>query len=63
MQNFLNGFKGILVTDGYSLYNNIEGVTYAECWAHVRRYFYESIPLDENKKLNVNAYENIGVAY
>ena len=62
-QNFLKGFKGILVTDGYSSYNNIEGVTHAECWAHARRYFYESIPLDENKKLNVNAYGNIGVAY
>ena len=62
-QEFTKGFKGILVTDGYSSYNNIEGVTHAECWAHARRYFYESIPLNENKKLDNNAYGNIGVTY
>ncbi len=62
-KEFTQGFKGILVTDGYSSYNNLEGVTHAECWAHARRYFYESIPLDENKKLNTNAYGYQGLEY
>ena len=33
-QKFLKGFKGILVTDGYSSYNETEAATHAECWAH-----------------------------
>ena len=40
-----------MITDGYSGYNNVENVTHAECWAHARRYFYESVPLDSNKKM------------
>ena len=62
-QDFLKGYTGILVTDGYAAYNNIEDVTHAECWAHARRYFFESIPLDDNGKLNTNAYGYIGVTY
>ncbi len=50
-KNLLNNYKGILITDGYSGYNNIEDVTHAECWAHARRYFYESVPLDSSKKM------------
>ena len=33
-QKFLKDFKGILVTDGYSSYNETEATTHAECWAH-----------------------------
>ena len=62
-QEFLKGYKGILVTDGYAAYNNIEDITHAECWAHARRYFLESIPLDDNGKPNINAYGYIGVTY
>ena len=62
-QEFLKGYKGILVTDGYAAYNNIEDITHAECWAHARRYFLESIPLDDNGKPNTNAYGYIGVTY
>ena len=62
-QEFLKGYKGILVTDGYAAYNNIENVTHAECWAHARRYFLESIPLDDNGKPNTNAYGYTGVTY
>ena len=62
-KEFLKGYKGILVTDGYAAYNNIEDITHAECWAHARRYFLESIPLDNNGKPNTNAYGYIGVTY
>ena len=56
-------YKGILVTDGYDGYNNLENITHAECWAHVRRYFYESIPLLENKKMDTASDGYIGVTY
>ena len=62
-QNFLKGFKGILVTDGYSSYNNTEATTHAECWAHTRRYFYESIPLDKDKNLITDCYGYTGLQY
>ena len=38
--------RNILITDGYAGYNVLdEEVTHAECWAHARRKFYDSIPL------------------
>ena len=60
---YLKGFKGILVTDGYAGYNNIEGVTHAECWAHARRYFYESVPLKDNKEMDTTTEGFKGVTY
>ena len=62
-QAFLKGYKGILVTDGYASYNNIEEIRHAECWAHARRYFYESIPIDSNKKMDTSCDGYIGVEY
>lgn len=62
-KRLLTGFKGILLTDGYAAYNAIEGVTHAECWAHARRYFYDSIPLKENKQKDTTATGYIGVCY
>ena len=42
-ENFLKGYKGILVTDGYSAYHAMEkkvpSITVAGCWAHARRPF------------------------
>ena len=62
-KNFLTGYKGTLVTDGYASYNNIEGIIHAECWAHCRRYFYESIPLRENKQMDTSCEGYKGVMY
>ncbi len=62
-KEFLTGYKGILVTDGYASYNNIEEVLHAECWAHARRYFYESVPLNDSKKMDTTAPGYRGVEY
>lgn len=62
-KEFLKGFKGIVVTDGYAGYNDVGDVIHAECWAHARRYFYESIPLLENKKMDTTSDGYIGVTY
>ncbi|WEG13394.1 IS66 family transposase [Pullulanibacillus sp. KACC 23026] len=37
--NFLGDFSGTIICDGYSAYDKIKGVTFANCWAHVRRYW------------------------
>lgn len=62
-QKLLKDFRGILVTDGYSGYNNLENINRAECWAHARRYFYESVSLDENKKMIETSAGYAGVKY
>ena len=48
----LDGYRGVLVTDGYSAYDGaaeVLGLTHAGCMAHVRRYF------DEAKKVGYEA--------
>ena len=60
----LKDFKNILVTDGYSGYNSLDKkLTHAECWAHARRYFLDSVPLDENKKPVKTSTGYLGVEY
>lgn len=43
-KEFLEGFSGYLMTDGYSGYNKIKDCTRTSCWAHVRRYLIDAIP-------------------
>ena len=46
-KEFLEGFHGVLVTDGYSGYNKVPEVTRAGCWAHMRRKWHEAMPKGE----------------
>jgi transposase/IS1 family transposase len=63
-QNLMKGYKNILITDGYSGYNVLDKqLTHAECWAHTRRYFLESVPLDNNKKPIISSDGYTGVEY
>ena len=41
---FLQGFKGVLITDGYGGYNKVEDAEHAGCWAHMRRKWLEAMP-------------------
>jgi hypothetical protein len=44
-KRLLDGFRGILLTDGYEAYANVAGLlglVHAGCWAHVRRKFDEA---------------------
>lgn len=47
-KHLLEGFRGYLTTDAYSGYEKVENIIRNLCWAHARRYFIESIPLDHN---------------
>jgi transposase len=49
-KNLLEGYKGYLITDAYSGYNKAGDYTRCLCWSHCRRYYIESIPLDNNGK-------------
>ena len=43
-KEFLEGFHGYLMTDGYSGYNKLKDCIRTSCWAHVRRYLIEAVP-------------------
>ncbi len=49
-RSLLENYSGYLITDAYSGYNNAGVYKHCFCWAHCRRYFIESIPLDSNGK-------------
>ena len=63
-QKLLKGYKNVLITDGYSGYNILEDeINRAECWAHARRYFFNSVPLDEHKNMITTSAGYAGVKY
>lgn len=39
LESFIEDYSGTIVCDGYSAYDKIVGVNFANCWAHVRRYW------------------------
>lgn len=45
--NFLKGFSGYLVCDGYQGYNAVPEVTRCACLAHIRRKFLKTLPVDK----------------
>ena len=57
---FLKGFSGCLVTDGYSGYNQVEGVIRCGCWAHMRRKWREAMPKGATKE---NSKAAVGYDY
>lgn len=52
-KQFLDGFDGILQTDGYIAYEQVGGpkMVHACCWAHSRRGFYEAHKLSPDERV------------
>ncbi|WP_140341603.1 IS66 family transposase, partial [Vibrio parahaemolyticus] len=50
VQDFLGGYSGYLLSDGYSAYDKLEDVTQAACMAHVRRKFTDAQKASPSKK-------------
>lgn len=59
--DFLEGFDGYLMCDGYSGYNKVKTVTRLACWAHIRRYLIDTIP--KGKQLDYAQPAVQGVMY
>ena len=60
-REFLKGFSGVCVTDGYQVYHTIEGeredLLIAGCWSHARRRFDEAVKaLPKQKQKDSRAY-------
>jgi len=51
-REFLEGYKGVLQTDGYAVYKQYyasDKVTHLACWAHARRKFDEALSNDKKR--------------
>ena len=59
--DFLHGFKGYLMCDGYSGYNKVPDAKRTACWAHIRRYLTDAIP--KGKALDYTQPSVQGVMY
>jgi len=65
-KTFLNGFKGVLQSDGYSGYHcviNQEGVVAQGCFAHARRKFYDVWNVAKKAGIASKAIEVMGKLY
>ena len=61
---FLNGFKGYLHTDGYSVYHNLSpDIRTVGCLAHARRYFVDAVDAIRNEENRSSSPAMIGIAY
>ena len=58
---FLEGYSGYLMCDGYSGYNKVPDVKRTACWAHIRRYLIDAIP--KGKHLDYTQPSVQGVMY
>ncbi len=56
---FLRGFKGYLMTDGYQGYNNLPDIIREACWAHIRRYFCDAISSGKKDDLSEPAVQGV----
>ena len=60
-REFLKGFSGVCVTDGYQVYHTVENeredLTIAGCWSHARRRFDEAVrALPQSRRKDSRAY-------
>lgn len=71
-EEFLKGFHGVCVTDGYQAYHSLgekaPGLTIAGCWAHARRRYADALKAikDKEKRKGTLAYDalkQIGAIY
>ena len=60
-KEFLEGFHGYLMTDGYGGYNKLKSCKRTSCWAHIRRYLIDAIPKGSAYDYSVPAVQ--GLAY
>lgn len=53
-REFLKGFTGVVVCDGYSAYRKLgretEAIVFAGCWTHARRYFADALKVLPKKE-------------
>lgn len=58
-KNFLDGFHGYLMADGYMGYNKVKEIKRCCCFAHVRRYFHDAVPKGHERDMSLPAVQGI----
>ena len=58
-KDFLDGFEGYLMCDGYSGYNKVTSAKRCSCWAHVRRYLIDAIPKGKDHDLSLPSVQGL----
>ena len=61
-EEFLKGFSGYLICDGFSGYNKLKSVIRCGCLAHMRRYWNEALP-GKSRKSSDKTPAEIGLNY
>lgn len=56
---FLKGFKGYLMVDGYTGYNQVKDIRRCCCFAHIRRYFFDAIPKGKQHDISHPAVQGV----
>lgn len=57
--DFLDGYHGYLMCDGYSGYNKLPNAKRLACWAHVRRYLLDAIPKGKQNDYSLPAVQGV----
>ncbi len=60
-KEFLEGFKGYIMCDGYSGYNKLGDAKRTTCWAHIRRMLIDAVP--KGKEMDYTQPSVQGVMY
>ena len=58
-KEFLKGFNGYLMADGYTGYNKVQDIKRCCCFAHIRRYFFDAIPKGKNRDNSCPAVQGV----
>ena len=58
-KEFLMGFKGYLMVDGYTGYNKVKDIKRCCCFAHIRRYFFDAIPKGKQRDISHPAVQGV----
>ena len=58
-KDYLDGYAGYLMCDGYSGYNKVKSAKRCACWAHIRRYLIEAIPKGKENDLTHPAVQGL----
>ena len=56
---FLEGFHGYLMVDGYTGYNKVKDIRRCCCFAHIRRYFFDAIPKGNQRDISIPAVQGV----
>lgn len=58
-KEFLNGFHGYLMVDGYTGYNKVKDIKRCCCFSHIRRYFFDAIPKEKKNDISHPAVQGV----